>query len=63
MAFGKSTCEKENGLPVHSIPTYRYEELVAKEEELRLLKKAIANYEGYCNLDNLKATFNIQKGE
>jgi hypothetical protein len=62
MAFCKNTTEMENGLPISKIPTYRYEELVAREEELRLLKKAIANLEGYVNLDNLKATFDIKKG-
>ena len=63
MSFCKHKDETENGLPISKIPTYRYEELVAREEELRLLKKAIANLEGYINLDNLKATFDIQKGE
>lgn len=55
--------EREIGLPISKIPTYRYEELVAKEEELRLLKKTLANMESYANLDNLKATFEIEKGE
>lgn len=62
MAFGRNTTEMENGLPITRIPTYRYEELVAREEELRLLKNALSHLESYI-LDNLKATFNIQKGE
>lgn len=39
----------------------RYEELVAKESELYLLKAAISKMDGYENIDNLKKMFGIER--
>lgn len=41
------------------IAATRYEELVRKEEELRLLKKALREQKYISEIDNIKRLFNI----
>ena len=47
--------------PVIEITTQRYEQLIAKEKELQLLKNALAVSMGYTNISELKRIFNIER--
>ena len=47
--------------PVIEITTKRYEQLIAKEKELQLLKNALAVSMGYTNISELKRIFNIER--
>lgn len=46
--------------PVIEITTKRYEQLIAKEKELQLLKNALAVSEDYINIFHIKRIFNIE---
>lgn len=46
-----------------SIAVSRYEELLAKEEELRLLKEALRGLNYYSDIDVIKRIFNIESEE
>lgn len=46
--------------PVIEITTKRYEQLIAKEKELQLLKNALNATLGYTGLDEIKRIFNIE---
>lgn len=46
--------------PVIEITTKRYEQLIAKEKELQLLKNALAVSEDYINSFHIKRIFNIE---
>lgn len=50
-----------SGGVLFEIEPKRYEELVAKEERLRLLEEAITKRCGYSNIDELKDIFNLKK--
>lgn len=39
----------------------RYEELIAKEERLRMLEEAITNKDNYDNIKDIKTIFNLEK--
>lgn len=39
----------------------RYEELVAKEEKLRLLEEALKAQSGYTDIDTVKRLFGLQE--
>ena len=41
----------------------RYEELVAKENELHLLKNALASKDNYIDITEIKRIFNIESEE
>lgn len=47
--------------PVIEITTKRYEQLIAKEKELQLLKNALAVSEDYINIFHIKRIFNIER--
>lgn len=46
--------------PVIEITTKRYEQLIAEEKELQLLKNALNATLGYTGLDEIKRIFNIE---
>ena len=46
--------------PVIEIATKRYEQLIAKEKELQLLKKALNATQGYTDTSEIKRIFNIE---
>lgn len=45
--------------PVIEIPTKRYEQLIAEEKELQLLRNAINSAVSYADISTIKRTFNI----
>lgn len=46
--------------PVIEITTKRYEQLIAKEKELQLLRNAINSAVSYADISTIKRTFNIE---
>lgn len=46
--------------PVIEISTMRYEELIAKEKELQLLRNAINSAVSYADISTIKRTFNVE---
>ncbi len=45
--------------PVIEITTKRYEQLIAEEKELQLLKNALNSMLGYTDISEIKRIFNI----
>ena len=45
--------------PVIEISTKRYEQLIAEEKELQLLKNALNSTLGYTDISEIKRIFNI----
>lgn len=52
-----------NTTALFEIERNRYDELVAAEEQLRLLKHAVAQLPDYTGISELKAIFAIEKKE
>lgn len=48
-------------LPIVELKQPRYDELLAKEERLRILETAIAGMSGYGDIDTLKKIFGIKE--
>ena len=48
--------------PVIEIAATRYEQLIAKEKELQLLKNALNSTLGYTDISEIKRIFNIESG-
>ena len=46
--------------PVIEITTKRYEQLIAAEKELQLLKNALKSKPGYTDINEIKRIFNIE---
>lgn len=46
--------------PVIEITTKRYEQLIAAEKELQLLKNALNSKPGYTDITEIKRIFNIE---
>lgn len=46
--------------PVIEITTTRYEQLIAKEKELQLLKNALSAKQSYTDISEIKRIFNIE---
>ena len=46
--------------PVIEITTKRYEQLIAEEKELQLLKNALSATQGYADTTEIKRIFNIE---
>lgn len=49
--------------PVIEIAATRYEQLIAKEKELQLLKNSLAVSENYINIGEIKRIFKIESEE
>ena len=49
--------------PVIEITTKRYEQLIAEEKELQLLKNALNSKSGYTDISEIKMIFNIESEE
>ena len=56
-----STKSLFSGGTLVEIEPRRYDELVAKEERLRLLEKAIADKKNYDSISDIKTIFNLEK--
>ena len=50
-------------IPQITIPQKRYDELVAKEERLRLLEESLRNKEKYSSVEDVKEIFGLNKKE
>lgn len=46
--------------PVIEITTKRYEQLIAEEKELQLLKKALNSKTGYTDISEIKRIFSVE---
>lgn len=46
--------------PVIEITTKRYEQLIAEEKELQLLKNALNSKQGYTDISEIKRIFSVE---
>lgn len=48
------------GTTIYEVEPKRYDELIAKEERLKLLEKAISQKRGYETVEDIKKIFNLK---